>query len=182
MVASLTANGEIGPAPGGGGRLTWRGPVSKDMVTARRRPKTPRPGRQRRPARSALQQVLDELPSETGRGRVVAAANRLAADAERAAAAQSVTMRWDEAGKVDGGRGWGEAGAHIAAQRAERRLSTVRARLGAGAYGALLELVVYGRSLPAIARGAMRARSDVAGWLADGLARLADAYDEMAAA
>lgn len=107
----------------------------------------------------------------------MAAANRLAADLERSAATQSVTMRWDAAGAVDGG-GAERAGGRLAtAVDAGRRLASVHEFVGERRWRLLADLVIHEVSLPALAAAHALPRDGALSQAHHALEALADAYD-----
>ncbi|MEM0985916.1 MAG: DUF6456 domain-containing protein [Pseudomonadota bacterium] len=185
-VDALRGTGHLAPFGSKSDILVWSGPAIPGAGAAATeledRPiAAPAPDRTRRVRRSAMEQVMDEMPDETARIRARNAALRFNGDLHRAATPQTMTMRWDPVGAVDGTPRRGTAGFSGSAAAAARRLATVEGLLGNVRMHALLGLVLHGQSMARIAAQGGWPLKRTPKALADTLIDLADAYDQRVA-
>jgi len=180
-VEALRSTGSLCPLGTDTATLVWTGPAPRasDPVPAPAPLPVEAGSPARRPHRSAMVQVLDTLEDPDAAVRARNAALRFNGDIHRAASPQSVTMRWDAAGAVDGSRGTGGAGMGQSALAAARRLSRIRAALGETGSAALIALILHERPLARIAADAGWSAAAAPARLAALLLDLADAYDRV---
>ena len=139
------------------------------------------PRKPRKPARRALDLVLASIDDPEVRAIVRAAVQRFEGDVERATSGQRVTQNWDTSLHVDGvGSDRHEhGGLGLASQRASRRLSRIQATLGVEVRDLLVGLVIYRRSIAALARQTETSRGQVTEQCRAALVLLAQAYGLM---
>ncbi len=174
----LIARGRLAEAVDGRG-YCWQGPAPKAPPGRLAPPVLPQTFRRNAGAhrRRALDIALDAAAEAHAGAPLLAAANRLAADLERAAAVQSVTMRWDAAGAVDGG-GAERAGTPLAASAdARRRLTGVHTHVGERRWRLLADLVLHEMSLTALAASYGLRQDRALAEARAALEALAEAYD-----
>lgn len=173
---ALHTDGLIAADACGDDRFHWCGPA--ESTPAVRQPlQLPQPAgkRRTRPA-SSLEIALRTIEGDGHRALAAAAAKRLEADVERAASGQRVTQNWDFSLAVDGTRTGQPEGRGVAAQRAARRLQVVQDALGETRCSLLQDIVIYGRSMAALARREACSRQEAANLAGRALADLAEAY------
>jgi len=126
QIDALRLTGALTPFGEDATTLIWSGPAGQTGSlrdgSALRRPDPKASARRRKP----IEQVLDALNNDRDRLRARNAGLRLTSDIQRAMSPQSVTMRWDAAGAVDGSRKADRGGGSISAAAAKRQLITYR--------------------------------------------------------
>lgn len=151
QIDALRLTGALTPFGEDATTLIWSGPAGHSGSlrdgSALRRPDPKASARRRKP----IEQVLDALNNDRDRLRARNAGLRLTSDIQRAMSPQSVTMRWDAAGAVDGSRKADRGGGSISAAAAKRQLDAVAAAVGDQAFSAVIGLLVHGRPLTRIA-------------------------------
>lgn len=182
LVRQLRDEGKLAQQDAGSRRLCWA-PTPASGAEAPRVGLPPRPShrKQRKPARPALDLVLASIDDSEVRAIARAAVQRFEGDVERAASGQRVTQNWDTSLHVDGagGDGHDHGGRGLASQRASQRLLRIQATLGDDIRDLLVGLVVYRRSIAALARQAETSRNRVIEQCGAALVVLAQAYGLM---
>lgn len=182
LVRRLKSEGKLAQQGPGPRRFFWvRTPASEPLAPRIGSPPKPHHQKPRRAARPALDLVLASIPDPEVRAIARAAVQRFEGDAERAASGQRVTQNWDTSLHVDGAGSdrHDHGGRSLASQRAHRRLSRIEAALGVEARDLVVGLVIYRRSIAALARQAGLTRGQITERCRAALVLLAQAYGLM---
>ena len=182
LVNQLRNEGKLTQQDAGSRRLYWtQAPASGQENPRIGPPPKPSHRKLRKPARPALDVALASIDDPEVRAITRAAVQRFEGDVERAASGQRVTQNWDTSLHVDGaGSDRHEHGGRgLGSQRASRRLSRIQATLGVEVRDLLVGLVVYRRSIAALARQTEMSRSRVTEQCGAALVLLAQAYGLM---